>query len=231
LRELVELIAARRERPTIVGITGPVAVGKTTIAAELAELLRIEHALRVATLTTDGFLLPNAELETRGLSMRKGFPESFDSARLNAFLGDARDLEGAPLRVPLYDHLTYDVVSDRELDVDRGDVLIVEGVNTLAPEHFDAYDITVYVDAPDEVVVEWFCARLLELFREAVDDPSSFYAPFAGMSDDQIREFSLGAWDSINAVNLERHIRPTRRRADVVIEKAPDHTVRRVIIR
>jgi type I pantothenate kinase len=221
LRELVALIAAAR-RPTLVGLTGPVSVGKTTIANELAAALQ---PLDVAVVSTDGFLLSNAELQARGLSMQKGFPESFDTDRLNRFLADAR--AGAPdLVVPLYDHLRYDVMGDTHIA--GPSVLIVEGVNALLPAHVDAYDVTIYVDAEDDHVIEWFCGRLAELFNEAADDPTSFYAPFATMSLEQVREFSENAWHGINAVNLEQHIRPARARAQFVIEKAADHTVRRV---
>lgn len=231
LDELVELIAALPERPTLVGVAGPVSVGKTTFAAQLADALRAGRGLRVATVSTDGFLLPNAELDGRGLTMRKGFPESFDTARLNRFLSDARLVGDAPLRAPVYDHLTYDVVAGEELTVERGDVLIVEGVNALLPDHVDAYDVTVYIDAPDEDVIEWFCSRLAELCHEAVDEPTSFYAPFASWPDEQVRQFAMGAWDGINAVNLDEHIRPARSRARVVVEKAADHSIRRVLIR
>lgn len=231
LDALIELLAGQAARPTLVGLTGPVSVGKTTFANAVADALRAAHGLRVATVSTDGFLLPNAQLDERGLTMRKGFPESFDTARLNRFLSEARLVGDAPLRAPVYDHLTYDVLVGEEVEVDRGDVLIVEGVNALLPDHLDAYDVTIYLDAPDDVVIEWFCTRLAELVRAAVDDPKSFYAPFASWPDEQVRQFAMGAWDGINAVNLDQHIRPARARAGVVVEKAADHTIRRVLIR
>lgn len=222
LDELVSLIASATRRPVLVGLTGPVAVGKTTFANQLADAL----GLRVAIVSTDGFLFPNAELDRRGISMRKGFPESFDVAKLRSFLDAAR--RGEPtLRVPVYDHLTYDVVPDATVVVE-GDVIIVEGVNALGPEYADAYDVTVYLDADEAAIVEWFCARLTEVIRGAKDLPGSFYAPFADWADDQIRQFAEGAWHGINAVNLEQHIRPARDRAQVVVEKGADHAVRSV---
>ncbi|MBA3653857.1 MAG: type I pantothenate kinase [Actinobacteria bacterium] len=228
MRELADVIAARKAalsgRPLLVGLTGPVSVGKTTIANELAAAL---PGLRVSIVSTDGFLLPNAELDRRSLSMKKGFPESFDTARLNRFLDEAR-AGVTPLRVPVYDHLAYDVVVGDDATVESGDVIIVEGVNALLPAHATAYDVTVYVHADDAAVVEWFCARLAQLFKEAAGDPSSFYAPFAAWPDDQVRQFAQGAWDGINAVNLEEHIRPARPRAEFVIEKGPDHAIRAV---
>ena len=226
---LAERAAAVSGRPLLVGLTGPVSVGKTTIAGMLADALRSEQGVRVSIVSTDGFLFPNAELAERGLSMQKGFPESFDTDRLNGFLADAR-AGASDLRVPVYDHLTYDVLVGDERVVEPSEVLIVEGVNALLPAHVAAYDVTIYVDAPDDAVVRWFIARLVELFKDATDDPTSFYAPFANMTDAQIREFAQGAWDSINAVNLENHIRSTRAHADVVIEKAADHTIANVVV-
>jgi type I pantothenate kinase len=219
LRELIDAIAACDRRPTLVGLTGPVSVGKTTIAMLLAGSLA---PLRVTTVSTDGFLFPNAVLQERGLSMKKGFPESFDADALNAFLRELRS-GATSLTVPLYDHLTYDVQGSTDVIV--GDVVIVEGVNALLPEHVGAYDVTVYVDAPDDAIFEWFAARLTELFGQAADDPTSFYAPFSDWGPDQVREFAYSAWNGINAVNLEEHIRPARGRAQWIVEKSADHTV------
>jgi type I pantothenate kinase len=226
LDELVAFIAAVARRPVIVGLTGPVSVGKTTIANRLRDELA---PLQTAVVSTDGFLLSNAVLADRGLSMKKGFPESFDTDALSRFIAAARAGE-TRLRVPIYDHLTYDVVPDGYVEVAIGDVLIVEGVNALLPAHVDAYDVTIYVDAPDDAVFGWFLERLAALFVEAREDPSSFYAVFAEWPREQVEEFAHSAWDGINAVNLEQHIRPTRARAQVVIEKAPDHSIRRVTV-
>jgi type I pantothenate kinase len=227
LDELVALIAAPAAGPTIVGLTGPVAVGKTSIANALRGKLA---PLETAVVSTDGFLLPNAVLAERGLSMQKGFPESFDTDALSRFLADARS-GAALLQAPVYDHLTYDVVPNGHVEVAVGDVLIVEGVNALLPAHMDAYDITIYVDAPDDAVFGWFLERLAALFVEAREDPTSFYAVFAEWPREQVEEFARSAWDGINAVNLEHHIRPARDRADVIIEKSADHSITRVTVR
>ncbi len=148
---------------------------------------------------------------------------------MNALLAAARAGD-SELRVPVYDHLIYDVLVGEEVAISAEDVLIVEGVNALLPAHIDAYDVTVYVDADDDAVIEWFCLRLAELFTQAANDPTSFYAQFADWPDEQVRQFAMSAWEGINAVNLEHHIRPTRDHAQVVIEKAPDHSIRRVTI-
>jgi len=213
-------------RPFITGITGPVAVGKSSFAADLARRVSRSN-LVTAVVATDGFLLPNAELGARGLAMRKGFPESFDTNRMAQFLADARAGVGA-LRVPVYSHLTYDLVPGEETVFSAPDVLIVEGVNVLLPAHIGDLDLSIYLDAPDEAVLGWFSSRIAELCRAARGEPASFFRPYAGLTDDEVRAFAHAAWDAINAVNLDLHIRPQRDRADVIVEKLPDHTIRRV---
>jgi type I pantothenate kinase len=234
LRHLTIMLAERAAtvtgRPLLVGLTGPVSVGKTTIAVQLADELRVDHGLKVSVVSTDGFLFPNAELEQRGLSMQKGFPASFDTDRLSAFLAAVR-YGGATLAVPVYDHLSYDVRVGETATIEAGDVLIVEGVNALLPAHIEAYDFTIYVDAPDAVVVDWFVTRLRELVKAAADDANSFYAPLAAWPDEQVRQFAQAAWDGINAINREQHIRPTRAHANAVIEKTADHAVVGVSLR
>jgi type I pantothenate kinase len=217
------------ERPFIAGVSGPVAVGKSTFAAELADRL-IASDLQTAVVATDGFILSNAELDARGLAMRKGFPESFDATRLAQFLADAR--QGvAELRVPVYSHLTYDLVPGKETVIGKPDVLIVEGVNVLLPVHIGDLDLAIYLDAPEDDVVGWFSGRMAELCRAARDEPASFFRPYAGLSDDEVRTFARAAWDAINAVNLDLHIRPQRDGADVIVEKRSDHGIDRVAIR
>jgi type I pantothenate kinase len=168
-------------------------------------------------------------LDARGLTMRKGFPESFDAERFSRFLADTRSGRDE-LRVPRYSHVTYDVTGEEDV-VDAGDVLIVEGVNVLLPQHVGELDLSIYLEAPDDAVVEWFSSRIAELCRTARDEPSSFFRPYAGFDDAQARAFAQTAWDAINAVNLDRHIRPQRDRADVIVEKRRDHSIGRVSFR
>ena len=204
-------------------------MGKSTFAAELARRVS-ESNLVSAVVATDGFLFPNAELDARGLTMRKGFPESFDTTRMAQFLADAR--RGvAELRVPVYSHLTYDLVPGEETVLSTPDVLIVEGVNVLLAPHIGDLDLSIYLDAADEAVVGWFSSRIAELCLAARDEPTSFFRPYAGLTDDQVATFAHAAWDVINAVNLDLHIRPQRDRADVIVEKLPDHTIGRVAMR
>jgi type I pantothenate kinase len=177
----------------------------------------------VAIVCTDDFLLPNAELERLGLSMRKGFPGTFDDAAL----GDALRLlrSGAEARVPVYSHTTYDRMPDAERTLSPADAVIVEGVNALQPPVVDHLDVAVYIDASEEDLLAWFVARFLALCEEASHDERSFYRGFAAMSVDQQRGIAEWTWREINGVNLRDHIVPSRDRATLVLTKRGDHSI------
>jgi type I pantothenate kinase len=221
--------------PYVVGVVGPVAVGKSTTAAQLAGMLGEDggsggHGLGVAVVATDAFLLPNAQLEELGGAMVKGYPQSYDWAALGQFLTDVRS--GAPvLRTPIYSHDVFDVVPDAQHILAAPDVLVVEGLNLLqAPPDapFDCADLldrSIYVDAPDDVIERWFVDRFLALSAQGAHRPESFYAMFASMSDDEVASIARWTWSEINEPNLRRHVAPTRGRADVVVHKAADHSV------
>jgi type I pantothenate kinase len=228
--------------PYVIAVAGSVAVGKSTTARLLQTLLAAgPDSPRVDLVTTDGFLLPNAELEARGLLGRKGFPESYDRRALLRFLADVksgRDEVGAPL----YDHLSYDVVPDARQVVDRPDILVLEGLNVLqagrpadgrAPEVFlsDFFDFSVYVDAAESDIRQWYVERFLALRRTAFADTSAYFHRFADLTDEQARETALGVWAAVNGPNLRDNIAPTRSRARLVLQKAADHEVRRVLLR
>ncbi len=218
VRALVDA-RSRPGAPTVVGIAGAVAAGKTF----LAEAVR-EHLDRPAdVVATDGFLYPNAVLQERGLVERKGFPESYDVDALQAFLQAARDGR-LPRRVPCYSHLTYDIDGDRE--VAAVEVLIVEGVNILAAAP-DLLDVRVYVDVDEALLAGWYRARLLGLWVAGRDDPSSFYSSpiFAGLDEAAVGALADGVWRSVNLVNLRQHIAPSRAHADLVITIGADHAV------
>lgn len=224
--------------PFVIGVAGSVAVGKSTIARLLRELLaRWEDTPRVELVTTDGFLFPNAELERRGLMARKGFPESYDRRALLRFVSEVKS--GAPeVRAPFYSHLSYDIVPDAQITVRQPDVLIVEGLNVLqppAPGHrlavSDLFDFTVYVDARTKDIARWYEERFLKLQRGAFSNPKSYFHRFAELSEDEARARSRGIWKSINEPNLLQNIRPTRSRATLVLRKDSDHAVSSVLLR
>lgn len=230
------------ERPTrvpfIIGVAGSVAVGKSTTARILKELLlRWPQTPRVELVTTDGFLLPNAELERRDLMQRKGFPESYDRRALLRFVADIKS--GMPVvEAPQYDHLTYDVLPT-QVSISKPDVLILEGLNVLqpAPDDTDAlavsdfFDFSVYVDAAPEQIEQWYVERFLRLRRTAFADPDSYFRRYAALSDEQARATALGIWESINKPNLIDNVLPTRGRATLVLSKGEDHLVESIRLR
>lgn len=224
--------------PFVIGVAGSVAVGKSTIARLLRELLsRWEGTPRVELVTTDGFLLPNAELQRRGLMERKGFPESYDRRALLRFVSQVKS--GAPeVRAPFYSHLAYDIVPDAEIVVNAPDVLIVEGLNVLQPAApgrslavSDLFDFTIYVDARTSDIARWYEERFLRLQRGAFANPQSFFHRFAELSEEQARARAREIWGAINEPNLVQNILPTRPRASLVLRKGADHTVSSVLIR
>ena len=226
---LAELVTDRAAatRPFVVAVTGSVAVGKSAAAAALAAALTPgPPAQSVAVVCTDGFLLPNRVLQARGLEHRKGFPESFDHDALAAFVREVRS--GAPeTHAPVYSHAIYDIVDGDVQVVHRPDVLVLEGL-PFPEEHVD---FTVYLDAHEDDIVRWFTARFCALCNDARTDDASFFRPFANYSDEQAAEFARRVWAAINHVNLEEHILPVRDTSDVILEKGPDHAVRRVRLR
>jgi len=228
--------------PYVIAVAGSVAVGKSTTARLLQTLLAAgPSAPRVDLVTTDGFLLPNAELEARGLMGRKGFPESYDRRALLRFLAAVKSGRGA-VSAPLYDHQAYDIVPGGQQVVDGPDILVLEGLNVLqagrradgsTAEVFlsDYFDYSVYVDAAEADVQSWYVARFLALRRTAFQDSSAYFHRFADLTDEQARETALGIWAAVNGPNLRDNIAPTRSRARLVLQKAADHKVRRVLLR
>jgi type I pantothenate kinase len=228
--------------PYIIGVGGSVAVGKSTTARVLQALLaRWPNVPTVGLITTDGFLFPNAVLEREGLMDKKGFPESFDLAALLRFLSDIK-AGRHPVRAPVYSHLIYDVIPNQWVEIDRPDILIVEGLNVLQagrlprdgkaiPFVSDFFDFSVYLDADEAVLQSWYVNRFLTLRGTAFADPKSYFHRYAQLSDEEAIATATSIWKRINLVNLHENILPTRPRADLILKKGESHEVEEVALR
>ena len=223
--------------PYVIGIAGSVAVGKSTSARILQALLtRWPEHPRVELITTDGFLYPNAVLESRGIMNRKGFPESYDTKRLVQFLREIK--AGMPdVSAPVYSHVEYDIVEGDSQVVHQPDILIVEGLNVLqvgsdAMEFVsDYFDFSIYIDAVESDIEQWYVERFLALRQTVFSNPDSFFTHFAQLIDDEAVQVARGIWREINGKNLSDNIAPTRTRASLVMQKDANHRVTEVHLR
>ena len=236
------LSARDGKMPYIIGVAGSVAVGKSTTARVLQALLaRWPNTPKVDLVTTDGFLLPNAVLQQEGLMEKKGFPESYDLPALLRFLNDVKAGQ-RKVKAPVYSHVSYDVIPGETIEVDRPDILIVEGLNVLQtgrppkdgkaiPYVSDFFDFSVYIDADESVLEHWYVERFRALRSTAFRDPLSYFHRYAHVTDREAQEIAHGIWSRINLANLRENILPTRQRASLILRKSEDHSIQSVALR
>jgi type I pantothenate kinase len=239
LRETVGSFLGEEIRPApfVIAVAGSVAVGKSTVSRVLRTLIsQWPTRPRTELVTTDNFLYSTAELERRGLTGRKGFPESYDRRALVRFVQQVR-AGASEVTAPVYSHLAYDIVPGQRQLVRQPDVLILEGINVLQPAPAgvlalaDFFDFSVYVDARPDHIRQWYLNRLHKLRETAFTDPRSPFHRLAEANDAEVHAFGSNIWATVNGVNLVENIQPTRARASLVLHKGPDHTVSRVRLR
>jgi type I pantothenate kinase len=223
--------------PYIIGVAGSVAVGKSTFARILQALLAQwpDHP-KVDLITTDGFLHPNRVLDDRGLMNRKGFPESYDTRELLRVLRQIKSGDEV-VEAPVYSHVVYDIVAGERVVINRPDIVILEGLNVLQTGNdttefvSDYFDFSIYLDAEEDDIEQWYIDRFLTLRASVFQDPTSFFRRYADLDDDEAVDTARGIWESINGRNLRENIAPTRERASLIVHKTADHRVDRVRLR
>ncbi len=228
--------------PFIIGIAGSVAVGKSTIARILKELMtRWPSSPKVDLVTTDGFLYSNEVLRRVNLMERKGFPDSYDVSVLLRFLLAIKS--GQPnVQAPVYSHLTYDIVPGEFVTLDQPDILICEGINVLQPRELpkdgkfvpfvsDFFDFSIYIDADEQLIHSWYIERFMRLRETAFRNHQSFFHRYSQLSENMASAIAEGLWVNINLKNLRENILPTRPHANLILKKGAGHLVEEVAIR
>ncbi|AWI50325.1 pantothenate kinase [Actinobacillus minor 202] len=228
--------------PYIISIAGSVSVGKSTSARILQALLsNYPNERKVDLITTDGFLYPLKTLVEKNLLKRKGFPESYDIHRLIEFVSDLKSGK-TQVKAPIYSHLTYDIVPDQFNVVEQPDIVILEGLNVLqsgmnypsSPHNVfvsDFVDFSIYVDADEDLLKQWYIDRFLKFRRSAFSDPNAYFHHYSKLSEDEAIQTASTIWDEINGLNLKKNILPSRERANLILEKGENHAIQTVKLR
>jgi type I pantothenate kinase len=193
----------------------------------------------VDLVTTDGFLYPNAVLESRGLLSRKGFPESYDVRRLLEFVIDVKsgkpNVKAPGLFPPHLRHRPRRVAGSepaRRDDPRRLNVLqTAPGQQGRTLFVSDFFDFSIYIDAHEDLIEQWYVDRFMTLRETVFTDAKSYFHRYASLTDQEARETALRLWREINYPNLKENIEPTRERAHLILEKDADHDVAAVRLR
>jgi len=227
-----------QKMPFIIGITGSVAVGKSTTSRLLKTLLqRINPDLRIYIVSTDNFLKSNAKLMEENIMERKGFPESYEMHSLINFLIDIKSGK-SKLKIPVYSHLKYDIIPEKQEIVDP-DILILEGLNILEVKNnigndeiyvSDFLDFSIFIDANVEYIKEWFIERFFMLMK-IFKDKDSYFKKYSNLTMEEARELSSQIWDKINGKNYSENIVKTKYRANLIIEKGKNHNIEKIMMK
>lgn len=225
-----------KKQPFIIGVSGSVAVGKSTTSRLLQILLsRTFSNASVELVTTDGFLYPNQTLIEAGILNRKGFPESYNMELLLDFLDTIKN--GQDYQIPVYSHEIYDIVPNKKQEIKAADFVIVEGINVFQnPQNerlymTDFFDFSIYVDAEVDNIESWYLDRFKKMLSLAENDQTNYYYRFTTQSDDEVMAFAQNIWKTINLVNLLDYIEPTRNRAEIILHKAENHEIDEIYLK